>query len=124
MIAGHSHRTSFFAISGSSWPQGETEPSQVRNVITPPALGGPQGHFPVAILRTRLANLSWRILFTGPYQRSKDLYLSGEVAQHSMIYEFHSCPLCRKVSQREFCVNIPSLLLVLELALSVITQDS
>jgi len=69
-------------------------------------LGRHLDHFPAGLAsRICLINHSWGILDTWPKQRSCELY------------ELHSCALCRVVSHRGLFPNIPSVPLILEIAL-------
>jgi len=53
-----------------------------------------------------------------PKQRSLDSLFGGKEAQHSGVYEFHTCELCRNVTRCELFETIPT-----DSIHSVITQD-
>ena len=76
-------------------------------------LGQPLGHFPLGITsRNWRASLSWYIVDTRPKQRSCDLPIRRS-SRHSLLYELHSCALCREVSHPELFTKIPFLPLAL-----------
>ena len=74
--------------------------------------------FPCMGVASRIcfAYLSWSILAHSGTNTAV-ISLFGEVAQHSELYEFQSCALCRKVSHRELFAKSQFLPLALGIAL-------
>jgi len=71
-------------------------------------LGRILGRFPVGVAsRYCLSNLSWYILDPWP-KNTAGVSRFAEVAEHSGLYEFHSCALCREVPHRELFTQISS----------------
>jgi len=75
-------------------------PSKVGDVIRHMVLGLTLSRLPWGVAsRTCLTNLSWGILITESSWWSS--LLQTKVDQHSGLFQFHHCTLCREVSRRE-----------------------
>ena len=122
-----SRNISQFSATSDIFPAPHQEgTNKVRDIVTLPVPCLNSGPLSSACnhLTTRLANLSWNILVMCPNHVAGISLFKGEVARQFGFYKFNSCAFLSKVSRCEFLGNILSFLLVLEIELSVISQDS
>ena len=88
-----------------------------NHTITPPGSCSSSGPFSHGCSQENLLHQSFMEHSGHVDDLSETSRFGREVTRHSGLYEFHSCALCREVSNRELFAKITSLPLVFEIAL-------